>query len=160
MSAAYDVIPFSDLLHKPAVTAGRLDQVRALRLRRRDAGDLALMRVEQLDAEGAVVDFTARLLAGLVRRLGAGAVREVLPDAVPWVTFLPDADVDVFVRELVEVAQGAAALENLAPLATLLTQWRNTAEIHADPVLRALVTRVPEGDLGPVPIPDPPEAAE
>ncbi|QLY34826.1 hypothetical protein H0264_32060 [Nocardia huaxiensis] len=135
----------------------RLDRVRALRLRRRDAGDLALMRVEQLDAEGAVVDFTSRLLGGLVRRLGAGAVREVLPDALPWVTFLPETDVDRFVVELVDVAQGAASLENLAPLATLLTQWRHTAEIHADPALLALLTREPEGDLGEVPIPEPPE---
>ncbi|WP_405134640.1 hypothetical protein [Nocardia sp. NBC_01388] len=157
MSAAYDVVPFSELLHKPAVTTGRLDQVRALRLRRRDAGDLALMRVEQLDAEGAVVDFTARLLAGVVRKFGAGAVREVLPDAVPWITFLPDKDVDQFVTELVEVAGGAAALENLAPLATLLTQWRNTAEIHADPALLKLVTQDPEGDLGPA---SPPGADE
>ncbi|MFJ4650101.1 hypothetical protein ACIP5Y_02385 [Nocardia sp. NPDC088792] len=153
MSAAYDVVPFSDLLHKPAVTAGRLDQVRALRLRRRDAGDLALMRVEQLDAEGAVVDFTARLLASVVRRFGTTALSEVLPDAVPWVTFLPDDDVELFIGELVDVAQGAAALENLAPLATLLTQWRHTAEIHADPALLNLVAREPEGDLGPVPEP-------
>ncbi|MEU2252650.1 hypothetical protein [Nocardia xishanensis] len=156
MSAAYDVVPFSDLLHKPAVTAGLLDQVRALRLRRRDADDLALMRVAQLDAEGTVVDFTARLLAGLMRRLGADAVREVLPDAVPWVTFLPAEDVDQFLTELVAVAQGAAALENLAPLATLLTQWRHTAEVCADPALLKLVTSEPEGDFGPA-SPPPPE---
>ncbi|NNH72853.1 hypothetical protein HLB23_23845 [Nocardia uniformis] len=160
MSAAYDVVPFSELLHKPGVTAGRLDRVRALRLRRRDAGDLALMRVEQLDAEGAVVDFTSRMLAGLVRRLGSDAVRDVLPDALPWVTFLPDTDVDRFVSELVEVAQGAAALENLAPFATLLTQWRHTAEIHADPALLEMLTRGPEGDLGPVPVPDEPGGGE
>lgn len=156
MSAAYELVPFSELLHKPAVTAGRLDRVRALRLRRRDAGDLALMRVEQLDAEGAVVDFTARLLAGLVRKLGPAAVRDVLPEAVPWVTFLSPADLDEFLGELVKVAQGAAALENLAPLATLLAQWRHTAEIYADPVLLELLTRAPDGDLGPVPGPDEP----
>ncbi|RJO77174.1 hypothetical protein D5S18_09185 [Nocardia panacis] len=153
MSYAYSVVPFSDLLHKPAMTAGLLDKVRALRLRRRDAGDLALMRVEQLDAEGTVVDFTARLLAGMVRRLGADAVRAVLPDAVPWVVFLPAADIDQFLVDLVEVTQGAAALENLAPVATLLDQWRNSAEIYADPVLMELVRQNPEGDFGPVPIP-------
>ncbi|RMI34324.1 DUF6247 family protein [Nocardia stercoris] len=146
---AYDIVPFSELLHRPAVTTRLLDSVRALRLRRRDAGDLALMRVEQLESEGVVVDFTARLLASVVSRLGTGAVREVLPDAVPWVTFLPDADVDLFVRELVDVARGATALGNLTPLATLLTQWRHSAEIYADPVLHAQLTRAAEGDLGP-----------
>ncbi|MBH0780962.1 hypothetical protein [Nocardia bovistercoris] len=153
MGAAYDVVPFSDLLHKPAVTTRLLERARAIRLRRRDADDLALMRIAQLDAEGVVVDFTARLLAGLVRNLGIEAVRDALPDAVPWVTFLPPADRDQFLVELVEVARGAAALENLGPLATLLSQWRHTAEIHADPELLAILTREPEGDLGAVPRP-------
>ncbi|MFD4430049.1 hypothetical protein [Nocardia sp. NPDC058497] len=154
MSAAYDVVPFSELLHKPAVTTGMLDRVRALRLRRRDAGDLALMRVDQMHAEAQVVDFTARLLAGLINQLGAEAIRDVLPAAVPWVTFLPDPDREQFLTELVAVANGAAALENLAPLAVLLTQWRHSAELYADPALLELVTREPEGDLGPVPRPD------
>ncbi|HXP19483.1 MAG TPA: hypothetical protein VN840_07540 [Streptosporangiaceae bacterium] len=48
MTAAYDDVPFSELLHHPVRTTARLNSVRALRLRRRDAGDLALMRVEQL----------------------------------------------------------------------------------------------------------------
>lgn len=154
MSATYDIVPFSDLLHRPAVTVGFLDRVRALRLRRRDAGDLALMRVEQLDSEGVVVDFTARLLAGLVRRVDRNAVREVLPDALPWVVFLPEEDVDEFLTELVAVVQGAATLHNLAPVATLLAQWRHTAEVHADPALLNLLTGEPEGDLGPVPAPE------
>jgi hypothetical protein len=108
-----------------------------------------------LDAEAAGVDFTVHLLTSLVRRLGHDMLRTVLLDAVPWVTFLPSDDVDLFIAELIYVTRGAAALENLAPLATLLTQWRHTAEIYADPVLLDTVTREPEGDLGPVPVPDP-----
>ncbi|ONM47107.1 DUF6247 family protein [Nocardia donostiensis] len=154
MTAAYDEVPFSELLHKPASTAGRLDHVRALRLRRRDAGDLALMRIEQLAAEGTVVDFTARLLAGLVNKVGVESLRSLLPDAVPWAAFLPADDLDEFAAELVTVAQGATALANLAPLATLIAQWRHTAEVYADPALFELITREPEGDLGPVPAPD------
>lgn len=38
-------------------------------------------------------------------------------------------------------------------IALLLTQWRHSAEIHADPALLAALTREPEGDLGPVPVP-------
>ena len=69
MTAAYDDVPFSELLHHPAATAERLDAFRALRLRRRDAGDLALMRIEQLERDESVVEFTTRLLAGLVGRV-------------------------------------------------------------------------------------------
>jgi hypothetical protein len=153
MPATYEDVPFSELLHHPAATAERLDAVRALRLRRRDAGDLALMRIEQLERDESVVDFTARLLASLVRAENVAVIRKLLPDALPWVTFLPEADFDTFVTELVNVAQGATELGNLAPVAVLLTQWRHSAEVFADPVLLEILTREPEGDLGPVPTP-------
>jgi hypothetical protein len=153
MTATYEDVPFSELLHHPAATAERLDAVRALRLRRRDAGDLALMRIEQLERDESVVDFTARLLAGLVRAENVAVIRKLLPDALPWVTFLPEADFDAFITELVTVAQGATELGNLAPLAVLLTQWRHSAEVFADPVLLEILTKEPEGDLGPVPVP-------
>jgi hypothetical protein len=155
MTAAYEDVPFSELLHHPAATTGRLSQVRALRLRRRDAGDLALMRIEQLERDGAVIDFASRLLAGLVRSGNTWAVREVLPEALPWVAFLPEEDVSAFVAELASVVRGAADLDNFAPVAVLLAQWRHTAEVHADPALLEIVTAEPEGDLGAVPVPEP-----
>lgn len=153
MAAAYEEVPFSELLHHPAATAERLDTVRALRLRRRDAGDLALMRIEQLERDGSVMEFATRLLTGLVRSENLEVVRRLLPDALPWVAFLPEPDFDAFVTELLAVARGAAALGNLAPVAVLLTQWRHSAEVYADPVLLEILTREPEGDLGPVPAP-------
>jgi hypothetical protein len=153
MVAAYEDVPFSELLHHPAATAGRLNQVRVLRLRRRDAGDLALMRIEQLERDDTVVDFAARLLAGLVKSGSAATVRSVLSEALPWTVFLPDDDVDVFLAELSAIARGAADLDNLAPVAILLAQWRHTAEVHADPTLREILTAEPDGDFGPVPEP-------
>jgi hypothetical protein len=153
MSAVYEDVPFSELLHHPAATTERLNAVRALRLRRRDAGDLALMRIEQLERDGSVVELVTSLLAGLVRSENIEVIRRLMPDAVPWVAFLPEADFDAFLTEFVAVAQGAAALGNLAPVAVLLTQWRHSAEVYADPVLLEILTREPEGDLGAVPAP-------
>jgi hypothetical protein len=153
MTALYEDVPFSELLHHPAATAERLASVRALRLRRRDAGDLALMRIEQLERDGTVLRFAAHLLASLARSENTEVIRRLLPDALPWVTFLPDADFDVFITELVTTARGAADLGNLAPVAVLLTQWQHSAEIYADPVLLETLTAEPEGDLGPVPAP-------
>jgi hypothetical protein len=154
MTAAYENVPFSDLLHHPVRTAGRLNSVRALRLRRRDADDLVLMRVEQLEQDDVVVGFTSRLLASLVNAENMPVVRRILPDALPWVIFLPEPDIEVFLTELVAVACGATALENLAPVAVLLAQWRHTAEIYADPALLEILTREPAGDFGPAPKPD------
>ncbi len=153
MTAAHEDVPFSELLHHPAATADRLKKVRALRLRRRDADDLALMRIEQLERDESVLEFIVRLLAGLVRSEHVELIRSLLPDALPWATFLPDADFDTFVTELLAVAQGASELGNLAPVAVLLTQWRHSAEVYADPVLFEILTRESEGDLGPVPAP-------
>jgi hypothetical protein len=117
-------------------------------LRRRDAGDLALIRIEQLERDETVVQFAAHLLASLVRSGNTDVLRGLLPDALPWVTFLPEADFAAFVTELVTVAGGAAALGNLAPVAVLLTQWRHSAEVYADPVLLERLTAEPEGDFG------------
>ncbi|MFD7088963.1 hypothetical protein [Streptomyces sp. NPDC056730] len=153
MTAAFEDVSFSELLHHPAATARKLDGARALRLRRRDAGDLALMRVDRMERDASVVDFTSRLLVGLVRTDNIEALRQALPEALPWSTFLPAEDMDTLLAELVATARGAVALDNLAPIALLLTQWRHSAEIYADPALLAVVTREPEGDLGPVPVP-------
>ena len=80
-------------------------------------------------------------------------VNSLLREVVPWVTFLPEADVDVFVTELVTVARGAVEVGNLAPIAVLLTQWRHSAEVYADPALLETLTAAPEGDLGSVSAP-------
>jgi hypothetical protein len=146
-------VPFSELLHHPAATARRLDLVRAVLLRRRDAADLALIRADQLRQDSAVVDFTARLLAGLVREGNTAALRGVLPDALPWSVFLPEEDIEGLLADLIHTARGAAAVESLGPIATILTQWRHSAEIYADPELHRAVTAEPEGDAGSVPVP-------
>jgi hypothetical protein len=111
------------------------------------------MRIEQLDRDGTVVEFTARLLAGLVSAENVEIIRTLLADAAPWVAFLSESDFDAFVAELVAVARGAAELGNRAPVAVLLTQWQHTAEVYADPVLLEILTRGPDGDLGPVRVP-------
>ncbi|MFF3665229.1 hypothetical protein [Microtetraspora malaysiensis] len=154
MTAPYEDVPFSELLHHPGATTRRLDAVRALRLRRRDAADLALMRVDQLERDTTVVDFTSRLLAGLVRTENIAALRQALPEALPWSTFLPAEDIDTLLSELVDTARGAVALDNLTPIALLLTQWRHSAEIYADPALYSVLTREPDGDLGPAAMPE------
>jgi hypothetical protein len=43
------------------------------------------------------------------------------------------------------VRRSLAALGNLAPVAVLLSQWRHSAEVYADPVLLEIATKGPEG---------------
>ncbi|MGW0394085.1 hypothetical protein ACWDYJ_25025 [Streptomyces sp. NPDC003042] len=80
-----------------------------------------------------------------MRTENVAALRQALPEALPWTTFLPAEDIDTLLSELVDTARGAVALDNLAPIALLLTQWRHSAEIYADPALLAILTREPDG---------------
>jgi hypothetical protein len=72
-------------------------------------------------------------------------VRETLPEVLPWVRFLPDADVDTLTREFVDTATAAASIDSVAPIAQLLVEWRHTAEVYADPELYAMLTK-PDGE--------------
>jgi hypothetical protein len=80
----------------------------------------------------------------------------VLPTVLPWTRFLPAAVADELAAEFVATAHAAAAVDNMAPVAQLLTEWRHTAEVYADPELHAALTRAHEGDHGPVAVPGTP----
>ncbi|SBT69308.1 hypothetical protein GA0070622_6433 [Micromonospora sediminicola] len=153
MSMPLESVPFSELLRQPAETAERLARARAVRLRRRDAADLVLMSADRAEAEGEVVDLTARLLASLVRRDPA-LVREALPTVLPWVRFLPPADAQQMADQFIATAEAAAAVGSTAALSQLLAEWRHTAEVHADPDLHRVLTAPSAGDFGPVTRPD------
>ena len=110
------------------------------------------MSADRAEAEAEVIDLTARLLAGVARR-DPNILREVLPTALPWVRFLPDADIDVMTQEFIATTEAAAAIGNTAAVSQLLVEWRHTAEVHADPELYRILTTEPLGDYGPVPRP-------
>lgn len=75
---------------------------------------------------------------------------DVVPEAFPWVRFLPVEEVRAFVLELVETLRAADAVENPASVIQVISAWQSTAEIHADPEL-ATVLSVDGADYGPVP---------
>ncbi|ADU06708.1 hypothetical protein AB0N38_22295 [Micromonospora aurantiaca] len=149
MSMPLESVPFSELLRQPTETAERLARTRALRLRRRDAADLVLMSAERAEAEGEVVDLTARLLAGLARREPA-LVRETLPTVLPWMRFLPQGDAEQMTDEFIATAEAAAAVGSTAAVSQLLAEWRHTAEVHADPDLHRILAAPSADDFGPV----------
>ncbi|WP_376772857.1 hypothetical protein [Streptomyces himalayensis] len=78
---------------------------------------------------------------------------DLLPDAFPWVHFLPEADVHAFAVELVDTMRAAESLNNNASVAQLLVAWQHTAEAYSDPELRAALTRDHDEDFGPAPDP-------
>ena len=159
MNALVPEVAFTELLRSPADTAERLRSVRAVRLRRRDADDLVLMRADRLSGEAEVVDFTATLLVEMLRDTEGGteAIGRALPRVLPWLRFLPEGSDAEMLGELTQVAVASRGLDTVAPVAQVLAEWRHTAEIYADPQLLAELTRDRGGDGGPVTCPPEPE---
>ncbi len=147
-------VPFSELLRQPRETTERLSQVRALHLSRRDAEDLVLTYAARATADLEALDATARVLAAVARH-DRGMLADLLPAALPWTRFLPAADRELMTEEFVATAEAAASAGTFAPLAQVLTEWKHTAQIHADPDLHHALTRTELGDHGPVPAPMP-----
>lgn len=119
----------------------------------RDADDLVLTTAERAEQEHIVATAATRMFAALMRR-GAAArqlVTGVLPDAFPWVEFLPHDDVQAFVVELGTALGASAAIENPAPVVAVIETWRHTAMVFADPELAALLAGPTDSDFGAVP---------
>ncbi|GEL18361.1 hypothetical protein [Pseudonocardia asaccharolytica] len=82
------------------------------------------------------------------------AALESLTEEFPWVDLLPDDDRRRFAVDFVRAVQASAELGQWSVLAQVLVEWRATAAIHADPALAEELSRLIDGDFGPVPAPD------
>lgn len=150
-------VPFSDLVNHPKATVEKLHASRRhkIRLHRRDGDDLVLESAEIADAEDAAMAATTRLFMSLMKNDDAAPVLlQALPEAFPWVRFLAKREVQDFLVEFIETARACVDLDNLRPLESVIYSWRSTAEINADPELRAELTRPLDGvEHGDVPSP-------
>ncbi|SFS44867.1 hypothetical protein [Saccharopolyspora flava] len=145
---------FSELINRPKDTVAKLATGRELLLHRRDAEDLVLTTATRAEQDNQVVSATTRMFVAMMRhdKQARALMLDVVPQAFPWVRFLPTEDRREFLVELVETLRAVDDIENPAPVVDLLAQWRNTAEVHADPELHAALT-AGATDEGPVPTP-------
>ncbi len=154
---ATDETAFSELLQHPSDTIARLREARhrALRLRRRGSDDLILTLADRAEQDAEVVTIATRVLAAVLRNpvVRSQAGLDMLRDVFPWVRFLPAEDLQEFVTELVEVFTASAEFDNPAPVVQMVTEWRSTAEVYADPELAERLGRATSNDHGPVPAP-------
>lgn len=145
---------FSELVNKPKDTVAKLGRSRDLRLRRRDDEDLMLTTAARAEQNNEVISATTRLFVALMQHdeQARALLLDVIPEAFPWVRFLPREDVQAFLVELVGTLRAVEELGTPAPVAQVITEWRHTAEVHADPELFATLTSDGE-DYGAVPTP-------
>ncbi|NGN69463.1 hypothetical protein G5C51_36945 [Streptomyces sp. A7024] len=155
MSAEPASANFSELVNKNKQTLARLKESHRLLLHRRDGEDLVLTTAARAEQDQTVVSAATRMLAAIARREPGSMelLLDVLPEAFPWVRFLPEQDVHGFAVELVDTMRAADSVSNSASVAQLLIAWQHTAEVYSDPDLLAALTRDHDADYGPVPNP-------
>ena len=117
---------------------------RDIRLQRRDGDDLYLKRADREEADHESLAAAGQLLAHLVSS-HPEVLLPLVEDALPWSRFLPDDNREEFVGQFLRTIEAAASLNSYAAVGTLLKQWKNTAEVWANPELRAKL----EQDLEP-----------
>lgn len=151
-------VTFTDLLQHSNETVEKLKQsrTRALRVRRRGAEeDLVLTTAARAAQDEEVVEVAIRLLRAIVSNpvMRSTHLLEVLPQVFPWIRFLPAADQLGFVQELIDVMSAGGEVGSPAPVLQTITEWRNTAQIYADPELLDILRSQAIEDAGDVPAP-------
>lgn len=148
-------VNFSELVNKNKQTLDRLREAPRLLLHRRDGEDLVLTTATRAEQDRTVVSAATRMLTAIARHEPGSMelLLDILPDAFPWVRFLPDPDVHAFAVELVDTMRAADSVGNTASVAQTLTAWQHTAEAHSDPELLAALARDHEADYGAAPDP-------
>ncbi|MFD4231373.1 hypothetical protein [Streptomyces sp. NPDC058545] len=142
-------IGLSDLLNRPKATLATLRGDRRIVLRRRGAEDLVLTTAAHAEQDREVMGVMRRMFLEMMRTPGGRSlVLDVLPAAFPWARYLPAHEVREYSVELVGALGAATELDNTADVAQLITEWRHTAEVHADPELYAALTTDSGEDFG------------
>lgn len=133
-------LTMSDFLRNSGEVLDRLER-EDLVLRRRDGGDVYLSRADRQQAEHEAASSAGRLLARLLEDPALrNRVLTDLSETTPWTRFLPEADQARFADELVQTIAACAELESFAPVGRVVRQWKNTAEVWAQPQLLEALT--------------------
>lgn len=145
-------VQWSELQRDPRSVAALADEG-DVRVRRRDGAALLLMREDRAlsASEGSVS--AARALRNVLAYLPPAAAAEALLDEFPWVDVLPADEQAQFVHDFARAFQASAELGQWSILGQTIREWRSTATIHADPVLREQLAGPVDGDFGPVSAP-------
>jgi hypothetical protein len=152
------VVNFSDLLQRPNETVAMLKKARsrALRVHRRGSeDDLVLTTAARASQDGELLEVATRVLRAVMSNPAVRSqhLLDILPKVFPWIRFLMREDRMTFAQELIDVMDASQELDSPAPVLQVITEWRHTAEIYADPELLAALRSGVAGDFGVVPEP-------
>ncbi|MEV6983031.1 hypothetical protein AB0M95_17450 [Sphaerisporangium sp. NPDC051017] len=152
MSASnVDAVTFSDLSRNPRAVAERATRLGRVRVTHRDAPDFYLTAADREERREQTLATASRLFLALIKHdPTARSLVIAMPEVFPWVRHLTSAELRAFTLELVEALSDAAELDVDVTLQEVITGWRATARIKADPADYAQARTATSGDFGPV----------
>ncbi|MEU9887167.1 hypothetical protein [Sphaerisporangium sp. NPDC051011] len=152
MSASnVDAVTFSDLSRNPRAVAERATRLGRVRVTHRDAPDFYLTAADREERREQTLATASRLFLALIKHdPTARSLVIAMPEVFPWVRHLTSAELRAFTLELVEALSDAAELDVDVTLQEVITGWRVTARIKADPAGYAQARTATSGDFGPV----------
>jgi hypothetical protein len=136
----------TDFLRDAKTVLKRVDKEDVV-LSRRGKAPIRISLETRNTSAATALGLAADVLAALVNVPQVPArLPAVLEQRFPWVRFLPEHERERFAREFVETLQACASIGRPGPLDALVTSWKSTATIHADPALAADLKRpLPSG---------------
>jgi hypothetical protein len=133
LDMATKVFPYSSFLRGPSDVLPSLEEGDVV-LERRDDESLVVTRHDRYEARLFGMGVAARVLVHLVNEDPERATR-LIADEMPWLTWLPDDERATCVQQLLTNLAAGADTGTLEPFARAVTEWRDTAEVWADPEL-------------------------
>ena len=117
----------------------------------RDAPDFYLTDADREEQRDETLTTASRIFLALMKHdPSARALLLAMPDVFPWVRHLSTEEVRAFTVELVDALSDAAELDLDTNTQEVITGWRATARIKADPTQYKEALRPTAGDFGPV----------
>jgi len=131
----------TDFLRQPKPILKKLAKEDVV-LRRRGEVSLRLSLDTRAAASSSGTEVAASLLADLVNvPQVADSLARLLAARFPWMKFLAKDARPAFVHEFIETVQACASVGNSAALEEVISAWKSTAAIYADPKLAADLRR-------------------
>jgi len=127
----------STFVQTPTKVIAHLDEGDVV-LTRREGDDLRLSLDKNVERDAISFAHAAEVVSLLSRHDDAVRIRTLLA-VFPWMEILSASEQAAFADEYFATLRASAALRTFIPLETVENAWKSTAELRADPDLRARI---------------------
>ncbi|MCL2090856.1 MAG: hypothetical protein FWH11_06480 [Micrococcales bacterium] len=123
-----DAATLTEFLRTPKAVIAQTDKG-AVRITRRDASDLVVLRADDLEHQQEGIGLSSRLMRATL--VAGGDVRAAVLAAFAWTALLSEGELTRFAGEMDKHLWSATELGHYESLLLTFNRWRETAEAYA-----------------------------